>query len=85
MNSTDIDPDHTRPIRISEVECVQCRAQATVEPDRICELCKALGKSIEPERQKLEAGRLKSEISIVSVGLFELLRRRFFADRAPRT
>jgi hypothetical protein len=36
------------PLHVDDFMCRRCRVQATREPDRICGICRAFGKCIEP-------------------------------------
>jgi len=37
------------PLQICDVMCRRCNVQPTLSQNHICEICKALGKSVEPE------------------------------------
>lgn len=38
----------TAHLQVEEFVCRRCGVQATNEPDAVCQLCKAIGKSAEP-------------------------------------
>ena len=42
-----------RNLQPAEFNCRSCRTQATREADRICGLCKAMGKNVDPKRTSL--------------------------------
>lgn len=41
-----------RNLRLEDLICQVCHVQATIETDRICEVCKAIGKSAEPAQER---------------------------------
>ena len=39
---------HEIRLRVDDFICLSCAAQATSKPDSVCELCRALGKNVDP-------------------------------------
>ena len=49
-----IEPRH---LQIADFICVRCRDEATLDPERICGLCRAIGQTAEPTKAKKEEKR----------------------------
>jgi hypothetical protein len=51
------------PLQVADFMCRRCRVQATRDDDRICGICKAVGKSVEPERRTTNALRREAGLA----------------------
>ena len=49
-----IEPRH---LQIADFICVRCRDEATLDPERICGLCRAIGQTAEPAKEEKEEKR----------------------------
>ena len=72
MRRKRLEKELRRHLQVKDFICSRCRVQATRETDRICEICKALGKSAEPIQEEFSAREF-----LLQSGLFKAIYLRF--------